>query len=63
MWRYVVSEDPTQDNRFGRSWQEDYHRPQRNAGRPVMPRWLIVLFVVAAIVVVLALIFPGLLPW
>jgi uncharacterized membrane protein YdfJ with MMPL/SSD domain len=55
--------DPNRDDRFARSWRGDYGRPRRSARERIMPRWLAVLLAVAAILIVLAVLFPGLLPW
>lgn len=55
--------DPTRDNRFARSWRRDDGRPRRSARDRIMPGWLAVILAVVAILIVLAALFPGLLPW
>lgn len=55
--------DPTRDRRFARSWRRDYGRPRRSARERIMPGWMAVLIAVVVIVIALALLFPGLLPW
>ncbi|NJN18954.1 MAG: hypothetical protein HC822_23205 [Oscillochloris sp.] len=52
--------DPNQDNRFGRSWNQDYGRPRRDARQRLGPPWLVALLVIIVVLIVGFLLFSGL---